>query len=196
MARISGKKIVLTGKFDGLERDDAQRQLEALGADVTSAVSKHTDVVFAGVRAGSKLGKATALGIPVYGEAELRETLASGRLPSGPSVEPPSPRASRTDPPVATGRRADRNPSLVGKRFVVTGEISGMDREAAKQALVALGAVVTGSVSGRTDYVVAGINPGGNKLDDAAEHGVPVLDEAQFGRLLAGEDVEDVASED
>ena len=190
---LSGTKIVLTGTFSELGRADAQRKLEALGADVTGSVSKNTQVVFAGEKAGSKLAKAAELGIPVYGEAELLATIASGALPGGPSVTPPSPRASAAAAPVAAPTSSGSNPSVVGKRFVVTGEVPGLDRKAAAAALTALGAVVTGSVSGKTDYVVAGLNPGQNKLDDAEEHDVPVLDLDQYARILAGEDIEDIA---
>lgn len=190
---VNGKKIVLTGTFQSLKRDEAQRQLEALGADVTGSVSKNTHVVFAGEKAGSKLAKANELGIPVYGEAELVDTLASARLPDGPTVEPPNPREVLDVPTVAPSDRVTANPSVKGKKFVITGEIPGMDRTASAAALTAFGAKVTGSVSGRTDYVIAGINPGENKLADAEEHGVPVLDHHQFGRLLAGESLDDVA---
>ncbi|MEZ4238759.1 MAG: BRCT domain-containing protein [Myxococcota bacterium] len=85
------------------------------------------------------------------------------------------------------------NPSVKGKKFVITGEIPGMDRKQAAAALKALGASVTGSVSGKTDYVITGENPGENKLEAAEEHGVPLLDHEQFARLLAGDDLEEVA---
>jgi NAD-dependent DNA ligase len=192
MAQVDGLKIVLTGTFSSFGRADAQRKLEALGADVTGSVSKHTAAVFAGEKAGSKLAKAAELGIPVYGEAELTATLASGMLPDGPTVAPPNPRAAMAAASVAPATPAAANPSIVGKRFVVTGEIPGMDRKGSAAALTALGAVVTSGVSGKTDYVVAGVNPGQNKLDDAERHGVPVLDAAQFGRLLAGDDIDDI----
>lgn len=192
MSELAGTKIVLTGTFSSLKRADAQRQLEALGADVTGSVSKHTTVVFAGEKAGSKLDKAAELGIPVYGEAELSATLASATLPGGGTVAPPNPRSAVAAASVVPARPAASNPSVAGKRFVVTGEIPGMDRKGAAAALTALGAVVTSAVSGRTDYVVAGVNPGQNKLDDAEEHGVPVIDHEQLGRLLAGEALDDV----
>ncbi|MCR8844866.1 NAD-dependent DNA ligase LigA [Paenibacillus sp. SC116] len=60
-----GKTVVLTGTLHQLTRDDATAQLEACGAKVTGSVSKKTDLVIAGEKAGSKLAKAEQLGIPV-----------------------------------------------------------------------------------------------------------------------------------
>lgn len=72
---------------------------------------------------------------------------------------------------------------LSGKTFVLTGTLIAMGREEAKSALEALGAKVAGSVSKKTDYVVAGAEAG-SKLDKAQELGVPVLDEQQFIQML------------
>ncbi|WP_051217464.1 NAD-dependent DNA ligase LigA [Paenibacillus assamensis] len=60
-----GKTVVLTGTLHQLTRDDATAKLEACGAKVTGSVSKKTDLVIAGEKAGSKLAKAEQLGIPV-----------------------------------------------------------------------------------------------------------------------------------
>ena len=75
--------------------------------------------------------------------------------------------------------------NLAGKSVVVTGTIEGYSREEAEQAVRDAGGKPAGSVSKKTDYVVAG--PGaGSKLAKAEELGVPVLDEAAFRQLLAG----------
>ncbi|WP_229106522.1 NAD-dependent DNA ligase LigA [Paenibacillus sp. 1001270B_150601_E10] len=60
-----GKTVVLTGSLQLLTRDEATSKLEACGAKVTGSVSKKTDLVIAGEKAGSKLAKADQLGIPV-----------------------------------------------------------------------------------------------------------------------------------
>lgn len=72
---------------------------------------------------------------------------------------------------------------LSGKTFVLTGTLVALTREQAKEKLEALGAKVSGSVSKKTDYVVAGAEAG-SKLDKARELGVAVLDEQQFLALL------------
>ena len=73
---------------------------------------------------------------------------------------------------------------LSGRSVVVTGTLPGYSREAAEEAIVARGGRAPGSVSSRTAAVVAGIDPGAAKLAKAAEHGIPVLDEAGFRHLL------------
>ena len=72
---------------------------------------------------------------------------------------------------------------LSGKIFVLTGTLPNLTREKAAALLEAVGAKVAGSVSRKTDYVVAGADAG-NKLDKARELGVPVLDEAGILALL------------
>ena len=68
---FSGKTVVLTGTLSKYGRKEATEILENLGAKVTGSVSKATDVVIAGVEAGSKLDKAQALGITVLNEEEF-----------------------------------------------------------------------------------------------------------------------------
>ncbi|HEX5824429.1 MAG TPA: NAD-dependent DNA ligase LigA, partial [Candidatus Limnocylindrales bacterium] len=76
---------------------------------------------------------------------------------------------------------------LTGKAVVVTGTIEGYSREEAEQAVRDAGGKPAGSVSKKTDYVVAG--PGaGSKLAKAEELGIPVLDAAGFTKLLAGDE--------
>ncbi|HYH88301.1 MAG TPA: NAD-dependent DNA ligase LigA [Solirubrobacteraceae bacterium] len=74
---------------------------------------------------------------------------------------------------------------LAGKTFVLTGTLPDLTREQATERIGAAGGKVTGSVSKKTDYLVAGASPG-SKLEKAERLGVPVLDEAGLLDLLSG----------
>ncbi len=75
---------------------------------------------------------------------------------------------------------------LADTTIVLTGTLPDLTREEATERIVAAGGRVTSSVSGRTDYVVAGAEPGAAKLEKAARLGVPVVDEAALRALLDG----------
>jgi DNA ligase (NAD+) len=103
----------------------------------------------------------------------LRELVDAGVVPERPI------------PPVA-GEAAASGP-LAGRTVVVTGTIEGFSREEAEEAVRAAGGKPAGSVSRKTDYLVAG--PGaGSKLAKAQELGISVLDADGFRALLAGEE--------
>jgi len=72
---LVGKTYVLTGSLESMTREEAGERLQALGAKVSGSVSKKTTAVIAGEKAGSKLTKAEALGVPVLDEAALLELL-------------------------------------------------------------------------------------------------------------------------
>jgi DNA ligase (NAD+) len=75
---------------------------------------------------------------------------------------------------------------LAGRTLVLTGSLPDWSREQATERIMAAGGRVTGSVSKRTDYVVAGESPG-SKLEKAERLGVPVIDEAGLRGLLGGQ---------
>ena len=83
----------------------------------------------------------------------------------------------------APAAQANTGESLAGKTFVLTGSLESLTRDQASERLRALGAKVAGSVSKKTDYVVAG-GDAGSKLDKARELGVRVIDEAGLLELL------------
>ena len=68
---LAGKRVVLTGTLSKYTRDAAREMLERMGATVTGSVSNKTDIVLAGADAGSKLAKATELGITIWSESDL-----------------------------------------------------------------------------------------------------------------------------
>jgi DNA ligase (NAD+) len=105
----------------------------------------------------------------------LRELVEVGIVPERPAVRP-------AGEPVTAG-------PLDGKTLVVTGTLEGFSRQEAEEAIRAAGGKPAGSISKKTDYLVAG-ESAGSKLAKAQELGVPVLDEAGFRRVLVGEAVE------
>jgi len=76
--------------------------------------------------------------------------------------------------------------ALAGKTVVVTGSLQNFTRQQAEQAIKDAGGKASGSVSKKTDFVLAGAEPG-SKLDKARELGVTVIDERQFMKMLSGE---------
>jgi DNA ligase (NAD+) len=110
--------------------------------------------------------------------AVLEELVAAGVEAERPVIRPTA---------VAVEGAASSGP-LAGRILVVTGSLQGFDRQGAEDAIRAAGGRAVASVSKKTDFLVAGENAG-SKLAKAQELGVPVLDEAGFERLLAGEAV-------
>ena len=95
---------------------------------------------------------------------------------------------------MADERDASVPRTLEGLTIVVTGSLAGFSRDDAKEAILARGGKAAGSVSKKTDYVVAGDSPG-SKYDKAVELGVPILDEDGFRRLLEQGPTRETASE-
>ncbi|MDQ3339923.1 MAG: hypothetical protein M4D80_32590 [Myxococcota bacterium] len=86
-----------------------------------------------------------------------------------------------TRAPAPTGGRAI---DVKGKSIVITGDLDTLERDAAKAWLVSLGAKVTSAVSGKTDYLLVGREPGAKKLEKAAELGTAIISEADLRASL------------
>jgi DNA ligase (NAD+) len=108
------------------------------------------------------------------GKAVLDDLADAGIEPELPAPRPAGEASAAADGPLA------------GKTVVVSGSIEGYSREEAEQAVRDAGGKAAGSVSKKTDYLVAG--PGaGSKLAKAEELGIPILDADAFRKMLAGE---------
>jgi len=74
---LSGKVFVITGSFEGMTRNEAKQRIEALGGKVTGSVSSKTDYLLCGKDPGSKLKKASELGVEILAQEELPDLFAS-----------------------------------------------------------------------------------------------------------------------
>jgi DNA ligase (NAD+) len=74
--------------------------------------------------------------------------------------------------------------TLAGLTFVITGALPSMSRDQAKALIERHGGRVTGSVSGRTDYLLVGESPGGTKYNKGRELGVPMIGETELLGML------------
>ena len=147
------------------------RSLEALaGATLGEFLDAKGGSLIAGI--GETMARAI---VGFFAEAGHR-ALVDGLLAAG--VQPTAPEEK-----VVTGT------ALAGSTFVLTGTLPGLTREEATSLIEAAGGKVSGSVSKKTSYVLAG-EEAGSKLEKARTLGVPVIDETQFRALLAGERTE------
>ncbi len=139
------------------------RQLDALAAATVEELETVDGV-----------GPRIAESIRAFFESARNRALVERLRHAGLRFEEAAPAAG--EPPAGT-------PDLAGKTFVLTGTLPGMTRDEARARIEAVGGRVTGSVSGKTDYVVAGDKPG-SKRRKAETLGVAVLDEAGLVALV------------
>jgi len=96
-------------------------------------------------------------------------------------------KAAGVNPVADTAALAPLGDQLAGKTFVITGTLPTLSREQAAALIAAHGGKVTGGVTKKTSYLLAGADPGGSKISKAQEVGVPVLDEEGLRALIGPE---------
>ncbi len=77
---FNGKTFVLTGTLDSFTREEAEEKIISFGGNVSSSVSKKTDYVLAGEKAGSKLDKAKSLGVKIIDETEFKDKISKAAI--------------------------------------------------------------------------------------------------------------------
>jgi len=156
----------LTAEHPRAEGEDEERWTKQVVQRLVTATADELTAVFG-------VGEVVAASIARFFADEHTRDVLPHLVEAGVSAEAPEPGA-----PVAAGEG-----SLSGKTVVVTGTLAGFSREEAEAAVRAAGGHPAGSVSAKTDYLVAG-EKAGSKLAKAESLGVTVLDEDGFRRLL------------
>jgi DNA ligase (NAD+) len=80
LTAFSNLNVVLTGSLSRFTRNEAKELIEKLGGNITGSVSKNTDLIIAGIEAGSKLDKGKELGIKIVDEQEFLQMVGEGDL--------------------------------------------------------------------------------------------------------------------
>ncbi|MCU0918166.1 MAG: NAD-dependent DNA ligase LigA, partial [Planctomycetes bacterium] len=122
------------------------------------------------LQAVDQVGPVMAQSVYQYFRNPRHRLVIEDLLAAGVRSQPPAPK--------------QRTGGLLGKTVVVTGTLAGFSRQEAEQAIRAAGGKVSGSVSKKTSYVLAGADPG-SKLEKARALGVEVIDEERFRAILA-----------
>jgi DNA ligase (NAD+) len=153
-------------KNDQLRRQIADRLIETGFAEKSKSKSKKGSGIV------TEVGPVVAKSVLEFFESEAGKKILHRMKQLG--IRPKSEKIS--------AKKAADLP-LAGKTFVLTGMLPAMTREEATEKIEALGGHVSGSVSKKTDYVLAGAEPG-SKFEKAKQLGVRILDEAEFRKML------------
>jgi DNA ligase (NAD+) len=179
MGEKSAKKLhsaIADSKHTSLPRFLYALGIRDVGEATALALARHFGDIAALRRAGEEaiqrvpdVGPVVARNVAAYFNDPDNAAIVDRLLAQGLSWPHPAPSAAHTE--------------LAGKTFVLTGTLESLTREAAEEAIVQRGGKVTGSVSKKTNYVVAGADAG-SKLKRARQLGSTVLDEKAFLELL------------
>jgi DNA ligase (NAD+) len=165
--------------IEGSRRADLWRVIHGLGIpQVGAAAAKDLARTFRSLEALTTATELDLLRIEGFGEKTAKAVLAWLAEPANRALiqDLSSAGVTPTAPAAASG-------TLAGKTFVITGTLPTLSREAATAKIEAAGGKASGSVSKKTHYVLAG-EEAGSKLEKAKALGVPVIDEAEFLRML------------
>jgi DNA ligase (NAD+) len=177
----SAKNLVTA--IEKSKRTTLSRFLYAIGIrDVGEATAAALANHFGSLEALQEADEAAIQEVPDVGPVVAAHVHTFFRQPHNREVIEDLRRQGVTWPDQKPRAKATEGP-LTGKTFVLTGTLESMSRDEAGERIAALGGKVTGSVSKKTSYVVAGADPG-SKLQKAQDLGVEILDEAAFLKLL------------
>jgi DNA ligase (NAD+) len=180
MAEKSAQKLhaaILASKHTTLPRFLYALGMRDVGESTALALAQH----FGDIAALRRAGEDEIQRVPDVGPVVAKNAAAYFRDSGNAAVVDRLLDAGITWPPTAPSIGVQSE--LTGKTFVLTGTLEALTREAAAEAIVRLGGKVSGSVSKKTQYVVAGADAG-SKLKKAEQLGIAVLDEAAFLKLL------------
>jgi DNA ligase (NAD+) len=181
MGEKSAQKLhsaILASKHTTLPRFLYALGMRDVGETTALALAQH----FGNIAALRQAGVDEIQRVPDVGPVVAKNVAAYFRDPGNAAIVDRLLAGGITWPPPAT-TPISSHAKLAGKTFVLTGTLEALTREAAAEAIVQLGGKVSGSVSKKTQYVVAGADAG-SKLTKAQQLGIPVLDEAAFLKLL------------
>ena len=172
--------------LDAIERSKhttLERFVYALGIrEVGEATARALVRHFRTLEALEQADENALMAVPDVGPVVASHVVSFFRQPHNREILEKLLAAGITWPPVEDSAGAGQSP-FTGKTVVLTGTLSRLTRDEARALLQQAGAKVTGSVSAKTDFVIAG-EKAGSKLTKAEALGVPVLDEDAFIRLL------------
>jgi NAD-dependent DNA ligase len=173
--------VVVTGTLLKYDRIGIETKLKELGAKVGSSVSKNTNLLIVGEKAGTKLDKARALGVKTITEDEF-EAMVSERLATTPPPPATVAPLSALPTPAPIAQALGSAGPLAGYTICVTGELSRLRKEIEAE-IVAHGGQVASSVTKAVNLILAG-EAAGTKLAKAQSMGIRVIDEAEYQKMI------------
>lgn len=164
------------------EKNELSKEYDKVNREVAELCTRLIATGFATARASQKKPEIST----VVGQVASKSILEFFRSEQGHEVISRL-RALGISPQAEQVKQSSGPQTLSGLSFVVTGTLKSYGREQAADEIRKRGGTVTGSVSKKTNYVVAGESPGDNKMKDAEKHGIRIITEDEFLVLLSQE---------